>query len=124
LPQSAVGTPREEVVEVSFTSKHAARTVIVRLAAVLVILFIVNAAVFLPAPGGVPRREALVGIVLPSCVPGGGIGALIAPIRRHERSAHVWLVSSASSEPRLATATTSLYWRSTCNPCRPTRPWV
>jgi hypothetical protein len=56
-----------------------------------VVLFIINTAVFLPAPGVVPWREAFVGIVLLLCGIGGGIAALIALIRRHERSALVWL---------------------------------
>jgi hypothetical protein len=56
-----------------------------------VVLFIINTAVFLPAPGVVPWREAFVGIVLLQCGIGGGIAALIALIRRHERSALVWL---------------------------------
>jgi hypothetical protein len=56
-----------------------------------VILFVINAAVFLPAPGVLPWREAFVGIVLLLCAIGGGIAALIALIRRHERSALVWL---------------------------------
>ena len=63
----------------------------VGLAATFVVLFTVNAAVFLPAPGIVPWREAFVGIVLLLCAIGGGIAALIALIRRHERSALVWL---------------------------------
>jgi hypothetical protein len=51
----------------------------------------INAAVFLPAPGIMPWREAFVGIVLLLCGIGCGIAALIALIRRHERSALVWL---------------------------------
>jgi hypothetical protein len=51
----------------------------------------INAAVLLPAPGVVPWREAFVGIVLLVCGLGGGIAALIALIRGHERSALVWL---------------------------------
>jgi hypothetical protein len=61
------------------------------LAATFVVLFMINAAVLLPAPGVVPWREAFVGIVLLVCGLGGGIAALIALIRRHERSALVWL---------------------------------
>jgi hypothetical protein len=61
------------------------------LAAAFVVLFIVNAAVFLPAPGVIAWREALVGIALLLSGIGGGIAALIALIRRHERSALVWL---------------------------------
>jgi hypothetical protein len=61
------------------------------LAAAFVILYIINAAVFLPSPGVVPWREAMVGIVLLSCGISGGTAALIALIRRHERSALVWL---------------------------------
>jgi hypothetical protein len=64
----------------------------VGLAAAFVILFIINAAVFLPSPGVVPWREAFVGIVLLVCGLGGGVAALIALIRRHERS---WLVRLA-----------------------------
>lgn len=63
----------------------------VGLAATFVILFMVNAAVFLPAPGVVPWREALVGIMLLLSGIGGGIAALIALMRRHEHSALVWL---------------------------------
>ena len=63
----------------------------VGLAATFVVLFIINTAVFLPAPGVVPWREAFVGIVLLLCAIGGGIAALIALIRGHERSALVWL---------------------------------
>jgi hypothetical protein len=61
----------------------------VGLAATFVILFVINSAVFLPAPGVLPWREAFVGIVLLLCAIGGGICALIALIRRHERSALV-----------------------------------
>jgi hypothetical protein len=50
----------------------------------------INAAVLLPAPGVVPWREALVGIMLLVCGLAGGIAALIALIRCHERSALVW----------------------------------
>ena len=61
------------------------------LATAFVILFIINASVFLPALGVVPWREALVGITLLLCGLGGGIAALIALMRRHEHSALVWL---------------------------------
>jgi hypothetical protein len=47
--------------------------------------------VLLPAPGVLPWREALVGTALLLCGMGGGITALIALIRRHERSPLVWL---------------------------------
>ena len=63
----------------------------VGLAATFLVLFIINAAVFLPAPGVAPWREAFVGFVLLLCAIGGGIAALIALIRGHERSALVWL---------------------------------
>ena len=63
----------------------------VGLAATFVVLFMINAAVFLPAPGVVAWREAFVGIVLLLCGIGGGIAAPIALIRRHERSWLVWL---------------------------------
>lgn len=63
----------------------------VGLAVTFVVLFMINAAVLLPAPGVVPWREAFVGIVLLVCGLGGGIAALIALIRGHERSALVWL---------------------------------
>ena len=63
----------------------------VGLAAAFVVLFMVNATVFLPAPGVVAWREALVGIVLLLSGIGGGIAALIALVRRHEHSALVWL---------------------------------
>ena len=55
----------------------------VGLAATFVVLFMINAAVFLPAPGVVAWREAFVGIVLLLCGIGGGIAALIALIRRY-----------------------------------------
>ena len=61
------------------------------LAATYVVLFMINAAVFLPAPGVVAWRETFVGIVLLLCGIGGGIAAPIALIRRHERSWLVWL---------------------------------
>ena len=63
----------------------------VGLAAAFVVLLIINAAVFLPEPGVVAWREALVGIVLLLCGTSGGVAALMALIRRHERSALVWL---------------------------------
>ena len=63
----------------------------VGLAAAFVVLLIINAAVFLPSPGVVPWREAMVGIGLLACGIGGGAVALIALIRRHERSWLVWL---------------------------------
>jgi heme/copper-type cytochrome/quinol oxidase subunit 3 len=63
----------------------------VGLAAAFVMLFVINAAVLLPAPGVLPWREALVGTALLLCGMGGGITALIALIRRHERSPLVWL---------------------------------
>jgi hypothetical protein len=56
-----------------------------------VVLFSINATVFLPSPGVVPWREAFVGIVLLVCGLAGGIAELIALIRCHERSALVWL---------------------------------
>ena len=63
----------------------------VGLAAAFVVLFVVNAAVLLPAPGVLPWREAFVGIALLLSGIGGGIAALIALVRCHERSALVWL---------------------------------
>ena len=63
----------------------------VGLTAAFVVLFVINAAVLLPAPKVVPWREAFVGIVLLVCGIGGGIAALIALMRRDERSALVWL---------------------------------
>jgi hypothetical protein len=63
----------------------------VGLEATFVVLFIFNLAVFLPAPGVVAWREALVGVLLLLCGFGGGIAALIALVRRHEHSALVWL---------------------------------
>ena len=53
-------------------------------------LFIINAAVLLPAQGVVPGREAMVGIVLLLGL-GGGFAALIAVIRSHESSWLVWI---------------------------------
>jgi hypothetical protein len=63
----------------------------VGLAAAFVVLFIINAALFLPAPGAVPWREAMVGIGLLGCSIGSGAIALIALTRRRERSWLVWL---------------------------------
>ena len=63
----------------------------VGLAATFVLLFIVNAAVFLPAPGVLPWREAFVGIALLLCGLGGGVAALVALIRGHDHSWLVWL---------------------------------
>ena len=63
----------------------------VGLAGAFVALFIVNAAVLLPAPGVVPLREAFVGIALLSCGIGGGLAALVALSRGHDRSWLVWL---------------------------------
>jgi hypothetical protein len=63
----------------------------VGLAAAFVVLFIINAAVLLPAPGVVPWREAMLGIGLLGCGIGSGAVALIALIRRRERSWLVWL---------------------------------
>ena len=63
----------------------------VGLSASFVVMFVVNAAVLLPAPGVVPWRETTVGIVLLSCGLGGGIAAPIALIRGHNRSWLVWL---------------------------------
>jgi hypothetical protein len=54
------------------------------------VLFSINATVFLPSPGVVPWREAFVGIVLLLCGLAGGIAGLIALIRCHERSVLVW----------------------------------
>ena len=56
-----------------------------------VIMFIINASVLLPAPGVVPWREAMVGIVLLLCGIGGRGAAMIALIRGHDRSWLVWL---------------------------------
>jgi hypothetical protein len=63
----------------------------VGLSASFLILFIVNAAVLLPAPGVVPWREATVGIVLLLCGIGGGVAAVFALIRVRDRSWLVWL---------------------------------
>jgi len=63
----------------------------VGLAAAFVGLFIVNAAVLLPAPGVLPWREAFVGIALLLCGMGGGVTALVALTRGHDRSWLVWL---------------------------------
>jgi hypothetical protein len=63
----------------------------VGLSSSFVILFILNAAVLLPAAGVVPWREAMVGIVVLLCGIGGGVAALIALIRGHDRSWLVWL---------------------------------
>lgn len=63
----------------------------VGLAAAFVVVFVINAAVLLPAAGVVPWREAMVGIVLLLCGIGGGIAALVALIRGHDRSWLVWI---------------------------------
>lgn len=63
----------------------------VGLAAGFVVLFIVNAAVLLPAPGMLPWREAFVGIALLLCGMGGGVATLVALTRGHDRSWLVWL---------------------------------
>lgn len=62
----------------------------VGLAAAFVVLFKVNAAVFLPAPVVVPWREAFVGIALLLCGM-GGVAALVALTRGHDDSWLVWL---------------------------------
>jgi hypothetical protein len=56
-----------------------------------VILFIINATVFLPSPRVVAWREASVGVLLLSCGLGGGVLALIAVVLWRERSGLVWL---------------------------------
>ena len=63
----------------------------VGLAAAFVVLFMVNAAVLLPAAGVLAWREAFVGTALLLCGMGGGVGALVALIRGHDRSWLVWL---------------------------------
>jgi len=60
-------------------------------------LFIINAAVLLPAQGVVPGREAMVGIVLLLLGLGGGFAALIAVIRSHESSWMVWIACCLAS---------------------------
>jgi hypothetical protein len=51
---------------------------LVGLAAAFVMLFVINAALFLPAPGAVPWREAMVGIGLQWCGICSGAVALLA----------------------------------------------
>jgi hypothetical protein len=56
-----------------------------------VVLFSLEAAVFLPWPGVEPWLEALLGTVLSVYGLASGVGALYALIRCHERSVLVWL---------------------------------
>lgn len=66
----------------------------VALAATFVVLFIINATVFMPSTVEVPWRQAVLpfyGIAMLSCGLAAGIVGLIAVIRRRERSWLVWL---------------------------------
>src|SRR5688572_27522924 len=61
------------------------------LAVVFVVLFSLEAALFLSWPGVEPWLEAFFGIVLIVYGLAGGVGALYALIRCHERSVLLWL---------------------------------
>ena len=61
------------------------------LAAVFVVLFSLDVAVFLPSPGVEPWPEAFFGIVLLVYGLASGVEALYALIRCHERSVLSWL---------------------------------
>ena len=61
------------------------------LGAAFVVLFSLEAAVFLPWPGVEPWLEALFGTVLVVYGLASGVEALYALIRHHERSVLVWL---------------------------------
>ena len=61
------------------------------LAAVFVVLFSLDVAVFLPSPGGAPWLKTFYGIVLLVYGLASGVEALYALIRCHERSVLSWL---------------------------------
>ena len=66
----------------------------VGLAATFVVLWIINATVFMPATVLAPWRQVVLpfyGISMMLCAFAAGIVGLIAVIRRRERSALVWL---------------------------------
>ena len=66
----------------------------VALAAVFLVLFIINSAVFMRLPEDVTWRVTVLpyyGIFMLLCGLAAGIAGLIAVIRRHERSWLVWL---------------------------------
>lgn len=66
----------------------------VALAATFVVLFIINATVFMPSTVEAAWRQAVLpfyAIAMLSCGLAAGIVGLIAVIRRHERSWLVWL---------------------------------
>jgi hypothetical protein len=59
-----------------------------------IVLFLINAFVFMPASGDQPWRHLLLpfyGIAMLACGLAGGITGLLALTRRHERSWLVWL---------------------------------
>jgi len=66
----------------------------VALAATFLVLFIINATVFMPSTVDVPWRQVVLpfyGIAMLSCGLAAGITGLIAVLRRRERSWLVWL---------------------------------
>lgn len=74
------------------STKLGKRSVI--LAAVFVVLFIINAIVFMPSEVAIPWRQVVLpfyGIAMLSCGLVAGIAGLVAVIRYRERSWLVWL---------------------------------
>ncbi len=75
-------------------AQHTARLVVGRLAATFVVLFTINATVFMPSTVEAPWRQVVLpfyGIAMMLCGLAAGIVGLIAVIRRRERSWLVWL---------------------------------
>jgi len=70
----------------------------VGLMAAFVVLFIMDATVFMPSTVVMPWRQAVLrfyGIAMMTCEAAAGIVGLIAVVRRHERSWLVWLTMLA-----------------------------
>ena len=66
----------------------------VGLAAVFVVMFMINSAVFMRLPENVPWRQTVLpfyGIFMMLCALAAGVVGLIAVLRKHERSWLVWL---------------------------------
>ena len=66
----------------------------VRLAAIFVVLWIINTTIFMPTSDSAPWRQVVLpfyGIFMMLCGFAAGIVGLMAVIRRHERSWLVWL---------------------------------